>query len=401
MNTSRIVPVLLLLISLLSLGACAQEDNDNLDAISGEQGDPRGGKADVGAEKARIGVLLTSHGDIDEFEEIEDYIRTAFLKNVGVPLPRNIRELIEDPAYWIARKEIEDQYAIIGPTRYRANAILQAEALEAELRERGMNVPVFIGYNFMPDFIEDAMAQAQAAGVERLVVFNKGAQFSLATLGESIEEIEGYLKLHPEWDVEVTAVRQFSDDDRFRELFAEVLVRDAKKFFPDVPPADVCLFVASHGLPIRLIDMGDPAVEQMEAVVKDLRERLPQYPIYHGYLNDDFFPGAEWVAPASDDVAWQIRQDSCPAVLMDGRLSFTTHHRATLYDLDVSAREIIEEPDLQPNGEPHPLYTPLEAVLAPQWDDDPGFAKLLGDLTLEALRGEGDLIEVSSHAASH
>ena len=35
----------------------------------------------------RIGVLLTSHGDIDDFDEIEGYLRTAFLKNVGVPCP--------------------------------------------------------------------------------------------------------------------------------------------------------------------------------------------------------------------------------------------------------------------------------------------------------------------------
>ena len=97
----------------------------------------------------------------------------------------------------------------------------------------------------------------------------------------------------------------------------------------------------------------------------------------------------------SDDTAWDIRDDSCPAVLMDGRLSFTTHHRATLFDLDVAAREIIEEtPDLQGNGELHPLYTPLRAVLAPQWDAEPGFADLMADLTIEALEGQGDLIEM-------
>ena len=141
--------------------------------------------------------------------------------------------------------------------------------------------------------------------------------------------------------------------------------------------------------------MGDPATEQMLEVVEDLKQRLPQYPIYHGFLNDDFFPGAAWVDPPSDDTAWDIRNDSCPATLMDGRLSFTTHHRATLFDLDVAAREIIEDtPDLQGNGEPHPLYKPLKAVLAPQWDDEPGFAILMAELTIEALRGEGDLIEM-------
>ena len=193
----------------------------------------------------------------------------------------------------------------------------------------------------------------------------------------------------------MVAVRQFSDDERFRELFARVLDRDAKDFFLEVPAADVCLFIASHGLPLQLIRMGDAATERMLEVVEDLKTRLPQYPIYQRFLNDDFFPGAAWVEPPSDDTAWDIRNDSCPATLMDGRLSFTTYHRATLFDLDVAAREIIEEMlDLQANGEPHPLFKPLRAVLAPQWDDEPDFAALMADLTTEALQGEGDLIEL-------
>ena len=84
---------------------------------------------------------------------------------------------------------------------------------------------------------------------------------------------------------------------------------------------------------------------------------------------------------------------------MDARLSFTTHHRATLYDLDIEAREILEEPDTLADGvTPHPLWTPSQVVLAPQWDDDPGFAELIVDLTEEALRGEGDLIQVKAPA---
>ena len=127
-----------------------------------------------------------------------------------------------------------------------------------------------------------------------------------------------------------------------RKCFGETL----RRIFPTSRHKDVCLFIASHGLPLRLIRMGDPAVDQMLDVVEDLEKRLPEFPVYHGFLNDDFFPGAEWVSPPSDDTAWDIRSDSCPAVLMDGRLSFTTHHRATLFDLDVDAREIIEEPQI-------------------------------------------------------
>ena len=187
--------------------------------------------------------MLTSHGDIDEYEEIEGYLRTAFLKNVGVPLPRLVREIIEDPAYWIARDGIEEQYEIIGATEYRANADIQAEAIRLALDAKGVKANVYVGYNFMPPFVEDAVEAARADGVEELVVFNKGAQYSLATLGESIEEIEGYLEKTDPWDARIVAVKQFSNDDKFRSSLPMYLA--GPWAIPDQDPADICLFIAS------------------------------------------------------------------------------------------------------------------------------------------------------------
>ena len=383
--------------ALFLVFGCTQLEMES-ETTTSDMLDIKRGPTSPDAEKPTIGVLLTSHGDINTFDEIEPYIRSAFLKNVGVPLPRFVREIIEDPAYWIARDGIEEQYDIIGPTRYRENAILQAETIRQALEARGVNTTVYVGYNFMPPFIEDAVAEAQADGIKELVVFNKGAQFSLATLGESIEEIDHYMKTDAAagWDIDMVAVRQFSSDERFRQLFARHEMPDLLSGMFKL----MCACLSLHGLPHRLINMGDPAVDQMLEVVEDLKDRLPEYPIYHGFLNDDFFPGATWVEPASDETAWDIRSDSCPAVLMDGRLSFTTHHRATLFDLEVDARDIIENtPDLQGNGEPHPLYRPLKAVLAPNWDDEPEFAALMADLTIEALQGDGDLIELYSRTS--
>ena len=391
-------PLSLVVITLMTLSslliACGEETE--IDSASSLTAAPELDRMSSGKEDRvrKIGVFLTSHGDIDEFEEIEPYIRSAFLKNVGVPLNRTLRELLQDPAYWLSRDLIEGQYKLIGPTRYRANAQLQMDAIQEELDNRGIPAKVYIGYNFMPPFIEDTAAVMRAEGVTDVVMFNKGAQFSLATLGESIEEFEYYLHDKPGWDAQVIAVKQYSDDERFIEIFVDTLKQDIETYFSDIPAADTCILIASHGLPMRLIGMGDPAVDQMRETFKELQRRLPDYPLYHGFLNDDFFPGAEWVGPSAPDVAHEMRSVSCPATLMDARLSFTTHHRATLYDLEVDVRSILEEPDFQGDGTPHPLWKAPRVVFADQWDDHPDFARLMVELTEEALRGEGDLLKI-------
>jgi protoheme ferro-lyase len=126
----------------------------------------------------------------------------------------------------------------------------------------------------------------------------------------------------------------------------------------------------------------------MLAVVNVLKKRFQAYDLRHGFLNDDFFPGAEWTTPKAIDVAWELRKESCPNVFMDGRLSFTTHHRATVYDLNVEARAVLEEPDLQPNGEPHPLYKAPKVVFGRNFDDEAGLAKLYAAISAEALAGK-------------
>ena len=151
---------------------------------------PTGKSDNVGR---KLGVFLTSHGDIDEFDEIEGYIRSAFLKNVGVPLPKEWREFLESPAYWLSKDLIEGQYEIIGATNYRSNAQLQVDAIREALLQNGIQAEVYIGYNFMPPFIEDTAEVMRRDGVTDVVVFNKGAQYSFATLVESIEELEEYL----------------------------------------------------------------------------------------------------------------------------------------------------------------------------------------------------------------
>ena len=77
-------------------------------------------------EKPTIGVLLASHGDIDDAEkELRHYIETSFQKNIGIPLPSWSRDILVNPAYFLSVKLVRAQYDIIGPTRYRANAELQ------------------------------------------------------------------------------------------------------------------------------------------------------------------------------------------------------------------------------------------------------------------------------------
>jgi protoheme ferro-lyase len=371
------------------LSGCAADTGESTDATENAL-----------SSAPEVGVLLGSHCDIDNPDtELEPYVKSAFLKNDGIPLPDWLRSPLQGVAYSLSYNTVRGQYdAMGGATHYRANGKLQADAVTAALKAAGINGKAYLGCDFTWPTIPEALAQMQKDGVKKVVLFNKGAQYSIATGGEHMEDAQEFLK-HSTWKPEqFVMVKEFSSDPRFRQLLGDVIQRDVDAAFPGAPKADVCILVASHGLPLRLVKMGDRATTQMLEVVDVLKKRFSAYDIRHGFLNDDFFPGAEWTTPKAIDVAYDMRQVSCPNVFMDSRLSFTTHHRATLYDLNVEARATLEEPDLGLDGQPHPLYTKPKIVFGKQFDAEPGLAKLFAALTKEAIAGKNssNLVNVTS-----
>lgn len=367
---------------------------------SGTQGAGRASKAAPAARvvEARseaapeVGALLTSHGDIDRpAEELEAYTKTAVLKNGAMPVPQWSRPALARFGYPVMRGELESQYAATGPTHYREQSERQSAAVTAAMKKIGLPGKAYVGYNFTPPFIADSLDRMRRDGVKKVLLFNQGAQFSLATLGESIKEAKEYLDAHPEWKAEVYVVRQFSDDPRFRQMLARDIERDAKIAFPGQSASNVCVLIASHGLPLPLIEKGDPATRQMLAAVDELRDRLAPHPTHHGFMNDDFVPGVGWTEPDVVQTAENMRAEPCENVLLDARLSFTAHHRAPLYDANVEAREVLEREGPAPGRKPGPNERAKKVVLAPNFDDDPEFAALIADKAAEALQGKGDV----------
>jgi protoporphyrin/coproporphyrin ferrochelatase len=341
-----------------------------------------------------VGVLLTSHGDInDPATELREYVREAVLRNPGLPLPAWIRPAVDAIGWPLQKGTLLNQYGAIGPTNYKENSEAQAEAVTDALQAKGLNAKAYVGFNFTDPNIDAAVATLKADGIDDIVVFNQGAQDSIATMGESVHEVEQALDARPEYQPEVKAVLKYSDDKRFEDLLFTRLVEDAQRLFPGSKPEETLLFITSHGLPQRLIDQGDTATKDMMNLYGRLKERLEAkgYEVAHGYLNDDFFPGATWTSPKAIEVANKLVEDvtlgkrKAPKnVLLDGRLSFTIHHRATMFDADTEVRNVLTEP----RGPAWSRFKGADVKLAPNFDGDPGFAKLIADLTAEALAGK-------------
>ncbi len=341
-----------------------------------------GGAGSLLASQAKVGVLFASYGDIDAPEEAEAYVKAAILDPDIAPIPNLLRPLVASVGWSMTGEATKEEYRRIGGgTQYRAAARQQAQLVVEALGKQGLSAKAYTGFVFVAPHIVETMAQVQADGITDLIVFNQGAQYSAVTQGINFREVRRYLGQHPEWKVQVTGVRSFSDDPRFVELMAQSVEAGIAQNFAQTPAEELCLLFPLHGVPSKLPEQGDPAIPQMLRLVDAMRARFSEYPIFYGFQNHDEFPGSQWVQPKVEAVAADMANDPrCKSVLIDGRGSFTIDNLETFYDQGVTQREILEQ------GNPQ-----IKIAVSPMFNSELAFVELMATLSREALQGKGDL----------
>jgi ferrochelatase len=332
----------------------------------------------------KVGVLFSSFGDVDSAEELEPFVKKTLSDRDVVPLPRWMRPVVVDLGWKLSQKDVLAEYAAIGgASHFRANSQLQANAVARVLQNRGLNATGYTGFTMTFPDISNSLAKAQAEGVQELVVFYQGAQWSRPTAQIVQRETIKYLKAHPEWNARVTMVRSFSDDPRFHSMMIENIRHRLQSDFAGLAPNDVCIVLPAHGNPVKLNEQGDPAYSQMMRVFDSVRAAFPAHRVFHGFQNHSEIPTLKWTTPDMDDVVKDVGANECQNVLINGRTSFTVDSLETLYDHAIA--EVNEILAVNPGK---------RIIVEKMFNDDESFASYMADLVEEAISGKGDVTKL-------
>lgn len=335
----------------------------------------------------KIGVLFGSYGDIDDVNtELRPFIRATLTDPDVLPLPPWARATIADAGWYMEKKGIQEEYAAIGGrSNMRATSKAQAEAVAAELGHRGYDATAYTGFTMTFPFVDEALTKAQADGVGKLYVFYQGAQYSKVTGQIVFRHVKEYLARHPEWNVNVIAIKSFTDDPRFLDLITKRIDHQLKTSFADYANDDVCLFFPMHGNVERLSREGDPYVPQIERVIDGLRARYPSSPIFVGFQNHDEIPFLKWTQPTTDTALANVADHACRAVLINGLISFTVDSLETLFDHAIDEPRVLLQ-ETNKNGR-----SPKPVVVEKMFNDDRDFVDFMASLVEDAQKGQGDL----------
>lgn len=309
----------------------------------------------------KTGVILLNFGEpeLAGADEVVSFLERIFAANASVEgdrtpteARRRARALAEARA-----PELMEEYLAIGGSPLNRQAERQADLLADELRRRGHDADTFVGMQFTPPSIGDAVGAARAAGAEAIVALPVYPLPGPSTTAAALATVRSEVRTLG-WTLPVHEVPIWHRDPRYLDLRVEAIRGCLREH--DLRPGgpETVLVCSAHGTPLKYLHDGSRYVERVEefceAVARELR--TPRFRI--GYQNHANRPGVEWTAP---DVETVIRElGATPGVerVVVDPVSFMHEQSETLVELDRELREVAESVGLAFRRVPIPFDAP-------------------------------------------
>lgn len=272
-----------------------------------------------------IGLLVMAYGGPENLDEVEPYLMDVRGYRATAP------EIVH---------EVRERYREIGgrsPILQRTQA--QADAIEALLNEDTQDFRAFVGMKHWHPFIQDALAEMRAQGIDKtvgLVMAPHYSRMSIQGYFNKIEEANSGMQIARIYDWHLLPEYLDALADR---------VRAALERFPESVRADVPVIFTAHSLPERIMEWGDPYPLQLLGTTDALMERLG--PRLHEFAYQSAAISAEpWLGPDASEVIQRYAAEGKRHMLICP-IGFVCEHVEILYDIDVVYQKLAQNLGVQ------------------------------------------------------
>ena len=298
-------------------------------------------------------VLVISFGGPGGLDEIRPFMENV-LRGRRVP-PQRIEE--------VARHY--EHFDGVSPITERT--MQQAEGLERRLRERGSDLPVYVGMRHWHPFLRDTLKAMSVAGVRRAIGFITSPQHSYSgctQYRENVCDARRELVAQGLADVAVTYVDSWYDHPGFIAAAAKHVIAAFDTL--DGPSRDQAKLVfTQHSLPISMADRC-AYVEQSLTTCRLIADAVGRQDWVLVYQSRSGRPTDPWLEPEIRDYFRAARAEGlASAVIMP--VGFICDHIEVLWDLDIEVGGVCRE-------------LGLSVARAETVNDDPLFVDMMADV---------------------
>lgn len=327
-----------------------------------------------------VAIVLFQLGGPDSPASIEPFLFNLFSDPdiIDFPFSRLARPMMARMISSRRTRQVQEHYAQIGGmSPLRELTERQARALQAELGKT-LDARVFVAMRYWHPLTEEAVAQVLAHDFRELILLPLYPQYSRTTTGSSLKEWERkYKSAAGKKALAARVVREFYAHPPYLDAVVEKINQGLARFTgaapaaggsenPEAPGGDVHLVFSAHGVPVSVIEAGDPYQAQIEATVKLVMERggwgNPHWTCYQSRVG----PG-RWLGPTLHATLQEVALGGPGRVLVIP-IAFVSDHVETLWEINIEARALASTLGM----------TQFEVM--PALNESPKFIQALADL---------------------
>lgn len=269
---------------------------------------------------AKRAVLLLAHGSPETVADVPEFMR---LITGGRAISENVIE------------EVQHRYGRIG-----RSPLLEITQRQAELLERKVELPVYVGMRNWKPFIEEAVQEMTADGVREAVVICLAPQNSQTSVGLYRKAL---LSAMAGTNITIQFVESWHDHPELIRAFAEKL-RAAWKLGRETAGQKLAIIFTAHSVPTRTIQEGDPYDSQARATARLVAQQLPELAgreVKFAFQSQGM-SREPWIGPTVEEAILGLKQAGYEGVVIQP-IGFLCDHVEVLYDIDVVFRKFAEE----------------------------------------------------------
>jgi len=278
-------------------------------------------------------LLLLNMGGPNNVEEVELFLRNMFADKNILTMNPYTRKLVSAIIINKRLEEVKENYGLLGGKSPLPGL---TKELIVKLEDR-LDIPIYPAMRYVPPFADEVLEKCKKEGIEELILFPMYPQYSTTTTLSSIEDIEERCKVL-DYAPTLKVIKPYYDDYDYISASCEKIIEAMIGKSTD----EYDLLLSAHGLPVSIIQAGDPYQNQVEgnasAIKVYLHERGVKFHdiklVYQSKVGND-----DWLEPNLVDV---LRNPTHRKVLIFP-LAFTVDNSETVFELDIEHREIAEK----------------------------------------------------------
>ena len=320
----------------------------------------------------KIAVVLLNLGAPESLDDIKPFLNNLFNDPdiIDLPMGKILRPLL---AWNITRKRLPESTqiyeAIGGGSPLRELSQKQAEALESNLSENG-DFKVYIAMRYWHPHTEIAVEELIAEGIKKVILLPLYPQYSITSTGSSLHEFERVIKKRNDFEIDFKLINNYHDNPLYIKALTEK-VREGINKFNGVSENDLHILFSAHGVPVSVIEKGDPYEKQVRATVGLVVSEL-ENKYNHSISFQSRVTKVEWLGPATDKIIPELGNKGVKNLLVIP-VAFVNDHSETLFELGIFNRDLAMKAGIE------------QYEVMPALNDSSKFINALKELVLQRI----------------